>query len=143
MAHENVNYTYESLADLEVKEAEKRDQSIKQCYAAVTDILSLLALLCLSLTVFRIPYLIAILSLNGHIKLFNDYLKWLVRDDLFQLKLLNAQREKQRNRLSIKECVGMTFLEWVKDLIVIPFALIILVLVPWRAASCFRNVLNL
>lgn len=114
----------------------------------MTDLISFLACLLITLTGFRTLYLITILSVNGHLSSFNTFLKNKTKSNLLLIKLLQIEKllsEKDpvkrtnqlKNYLSFKYCLWLTFIEWLLDLAVLPFILGY-ILIHWRYRELFK-----
>lgn len=116
---------------------------------SLTDFLTLVASIVIAITGFRALYLIAILSVNGHVTRFNGFLARITAErnprmwiKLQQIKTVLEDPEKRRKMneryLSIKQCVWLTFVEWILDLQVLPFIIVYIVLIPWRLNELFE-----
>ena len=97
--------------------------------------------LVITLTGFRSIYLIAILSVNGHLTMFNPFLlKFTKNQPILLLKLQQIEKvmndphnhERKKKYLSLKHCVWIASFEWLLDLQVLPFVLAYIVFLPWR-----------
>ena len=69
------------------KENDKREDIIHKFVESLTDFLSLLAAIMITITGFRTLYFIAILSVNGHLTYYNQYLKRVSNSTLLLVKL--------------------------------------------------------
>lgn len=58
-----------------------------KCHDALTDLVTLIATVIISVTGFRTVYLIAILSVNGHLTYFNPFLNRMTGSTLLFIKL--------------------------------------------------------
>jgi hypothetical protein len=95
--------------------------------------------LILCLTGIRVVYLIAILSVNGHIQYFNGFLKRATNSQLLMVKLhqiegiLNKEgKHKLDKYLSIKYCIKLAFQELILDILIMPFIAAYFIVIPWR-----------
>jgi hypothetical protein len=108
---------------------------------SLTDFLCFVFGLVIILTGFRSIYLIAILSVNGHLTMFNPFLQKLTKDKpILLLKLQQIEKvmndpnnhERKKKYLSLKHCIWIASFEWLLDLQVLPFVLAYIVFLPWR-----------
>jgi hypothetical protein len=115
---------------------------VKHCFKeSLTDFLCFVFALVIILTGFRSIYLIAILSVNGHLTMFNPFLQKLTKNQpILLLKLQQIEKvmndpqnhERKKKYLSLKHCVWIASFEWLLDLQVLPFVLAYIVFLPWR-----------
>lgn len=117
---------------------------------SLTDYISIIISIIITLTLFRFLYFIAILSVNGHISIFNKCLKRVSQSSLLIIKLQQIERimndptKKQQAKeryLSLKYCIYLSFIEWLLDILVLPFILLYLI-IPWRLNLLFGLVVS-
>lgn len=139
----------QSLEQLISQEATKRKDIIAKFKDSLTDCLAMVASFTIMITGFRFIYLVAILSVNGHLTYFNSYLMRVSNSALLIIKLQQAESQvkslqsnpnKQTRKiyLSLKYCIWLSFIEWLMDILVLPFIVAYVVLIPWRLNSLFK-----
>lgn len=113
---------------------------------SLTDFLALCVTVLILVTGFRAIYLIAILSVNGHITYFNRFLTKITDNPKMWIKLQqiktvleDPEKKKQMHMryLSLKHCIWLAFIEWILDLWVLPFIVTYMVCLPWRINELF------
>jgi hypothetical protein len=132
-------------------EIEKRKDLVFCFKESLTDFLCLVFAIIITITGFRTIYLIAILSVNGHLTWFNPFLQRINKGKPILLlklqqieKVMNGDEERRKELvktkyLSLKQCVWLASVEWVLDLQVLPFVIAYLVFLPWRFIE-LRNI---
>eukprot|EP00347_Sterkiella_histriomuscorum_P012885 403366845 len=148
----------ENIRVIQQIEEYKRGNIVRYFIESLTDFLSFIAGTVIMLTGFRSIYMIAILSVNGHLSVFNRLLRRITKSSLLIIKMQQVEsreREKQKqielneesiidqikkqdNYLSIKECIWLSLIEWVLDLLLLPFLLAYFILIPWRLSDLFE-----
>lgn len=108
---------------------------------SLSDFITLVAAILITLTGFRVVYLIAILSVNGHMVRFNGFLSkmnesnarmWLKLQQIEKVMQDPEKRALAKDRyLTVKQCVWLAFVELILDMMVLPF-IVAYVFVPWR-----------
>ncbi len=92
---------------------------------SLTDFLCLVFAIVITLTGFRCIYLIAILSVNGHLSRFNPFLQKITKNQpILLLKLQQIEKvmsdpnnqDRKKKYLSLKHCVWIASFEWLLDL---------------------------
>lgn len=101
------------------KQVQHRHRIVHNLKGGLKDWLSLIGCLFVLCTLWRLPFLYFILKRNNHF--FGD-----------------PQAPKSSNRLSVKHCVIRTLKEFIKDILFIPFALLLVVATPWRIPNIVR-----
>lgn len=84
---EFVQFTFESKVQVMNMEDSKRRMTVHCFSQSLTDFLAFIATLVIGLTGFRTMYLLAILSVNGHLSYYNPFLKRSTKSMLLIIKL--------------------------------------------------------
>jgi len=90
------------------------------------------------LTMWKIPSMIKILRINGHLK--NDEKIDLNKlSELDKIKLLKA---KNKIFMNIHQCIIYNFFSWLFDIPLVPLAVVVAICFPWRFLTIFRTLIR-
>ncbi|CDW72139.1 UNKNOWN [Stylonychia lemnae] len=145
--NEFINFTFNNIKELNQLENFKRKSIVRQFKQSLSDFIAFVFMILILITGVRALYLIVILSVNGHLTRFNPFIRRITKSPLIIIKLLqietklaNKSEEFNQNEqyLSIKECIWLSLIELVMDLLVLPFIIAHFIFIPWRYKEIFN-----
>ena len=121
-------YSTESTVDEQI--SEQRDRVLRQLWKGLSDIFALIQLVILFATLVRLPFLFMMIIKNRFPN------SWLAKK-LFTRSSVDRGDDVLETKLSWGRCINIAFVEFLRDLLCIPFGIIAIVLAPWRITTVF------